>query len=139
MVENNEINFYIIYYNYLMKTFKINNNIIIFGSNAKENTLLVNEYKNKLPDNLWFHLDSLPSSHGISISLENKLNSNEINIIGNILLFLSKIKNGKYYLTYCKLIDVIPLKSYGLVNIKNYNKKLIKKINNFSIEDYKFK
>ena len=45
-----------------MKTIKIDNYIYKIGNNAKENNTLIDD-SNKL--DTWFHLESLPSCHGI--------------------------------------------------------------------------
>ena len=76
-----------------MKTFKINDKIIYFGSNSRDNTHLVSVFKKQHEDATWFHLTNRSSSHGFYLS-EDSLSNIEINVIGNILLSLSN-ENAK--------------------------------------------
>ena len=117
-----------------MKLFNINKKIIYFGSNAKENTDLVKRFKESNPEGLWFHLCDVPSSHGFYLS--NDLTNDELRIIGNILLKLSK-QEGKHNMDICKINDVSPTKTNGLVLIKNNKSVRIKVINCFKLDDYK--
>lgn len=122
-----------------MKTFKINNKTIYFGSNASNNTKLVDLFKEYNPKGLWFHLSNNPSSHGFYLE-DTNLEKDEINIIGNILLCLSKLnKNNKikYKMDICSLHDLKTTKTAGLVKIKNEKIVVIKNIMNFNLEDYK--
>lgn len=118
-----------------MKTFIINKKQIIFGCNAKENTQLVKKYKEKYPNGYWFHLSNTSSSHGFYLD-DIKLTSDDKRIIGNILLNLSKIKNGKYYMDICNLENVNLTKSTGLVSINNSKKFKIKLLYGFNIQNY---
>ena len=119
-----------------MKTFKINNKFIYFGSNAKENTELVKLYREYNPNGLWFHLSEQSSSHGFYLENE-KLDKDEIRIIGNILLKLSKVISKNNKMDICLLKDVKTTKTHGLVIIKNEKIKVIKNIVNFNLDDYK--
>ena len=110
-----------------MKTFSINEKIIIFGSNAKENTTLLKTYQEFNPDGLWFHLSDYPSSHGFYLG-GLKLSKEELRGIGNELLRISKYnkKEDKYYMDIVKLSDVRATKTVGLVEIRNERRFYIK-------------
>jgi len=119
-----------------MKLFQVNNKIVKFGSNAQENSDLVTEYKESHPTATWFHLTNRSSSHGFYLG-EGILDTSEINIIGNILLALSKEGGKNHKITMCQINHVNITKTPGLVNITNDKQKRIMKINNFDLTDYK--
>ena len=118
-----------------MKTFKLNNKIIYFGSNARNNSYLISVFQKQHNDAIWFHLTDRSSSHGLYLSRE-PLSKNEINIIGNILLSLSNENGKNNKITICPLKYVKTTKTPGLVNIKKETTKRIHKINNFNSSDY---
>lgn len=119
-----------------MKLFQVNNKIVKFGSNAQENSDLVTEYKESHPTATWFHLTNRSSSHGFYLG-DGILDTSEINIIGNILLALSKEGGKNHKITMCQINHVKITKTPGLVNITNDKQKRIVKINNFDLTDYK--
>ena len=119
-----------------MKSFIINKKTIIFGSNAKENTELVKKFKELETSTLWFHLSDLSSSHGFYTG-DEKLSKEDLQIIGNILLKLSKITSGKNKMDICDIKNVEPTNTNGLVTISKSKKVLIKFINCFKLDDYK--
>ena len=119
-----------------MKIFVINEKKIIFGSTAQENTDLVDSYQSKHPTATWFHLTNRSSSHGFYLG-DGILDTSEINIIGNILLALSKEDGKNHKITMCQLNNIKITKTPGLVNITNDKQKRIMKINNFDLTDYK--
>lgn len=119
-----------------MKLFQVNNKIVQFGSNAQENSDLVIEYTKSHPTATWFHLTNRSSSHGFYLG-DEVLDTSEINIIGNILLALSKEDGKNHKITMCQLNNVKITKIPGLVNITNDKQKRIMKINNFDLTDYK--
>ena len=119
-----------------MKLFQVNNKIVQFGSNAQENSDLVIEYTKSHPIATWFHLTNRSSSHGFYLG-DDILDTSEINIIGNILLALSKEDGKNHKITMCQLNNVKITKTPGLVNITNDKQKRIMKINNFDLTDYK--
>lgn len=109
-----------------MKEIIINNKIIYYGENAKENTLLVETFKQSHPSSIWFHLSDYPSSHCFYLDKE-KLNKNDLILLGNFLL--DKIKNKiiikkkqKFYLDQVSILDVETTKSWGLVKVRNVSK-----------------
>jgi len=118
-----------------MKTFKINDKIVYFGSNARDNTHLINLYSKSHSNAIWFHLTNRSSSHGFYLS-EDSLSNIEINIIGNILLSLSNENGKNNKITICPLKYVKTTNTPGLVNISNEKSKRIHKINNFLASDY---
>lgn len=118
-----------------MKTFRIGDKIVYFGSNARDNTHLINLYNKSHPNAIWFHLTNRSSSHGFYLS-EDALSNIEINIIGNILLALSNEHGKNNKITICPLKYVKTTKTPGLVNISNEKNKRIHKINNFNASDY---
>lgn len=118
-----------------MKTFIVNDKKIYFGSNAKENTLLLKKFKEINPEGLWFHLSEISSSHGFYLG--SNLSKIDLRIIGNILLKLSKESGSKVNMDICKIADIIPTKTNGLVIIERSKKFRIKIINGFKLEDYK--
>lgn len=118
-----------------MKTFKINDKIIYFGSNARDNTHLVSLFQKQHSDATWFHLTNRSSSHGFYLS-EEPLSNIEINIIGNILLSLSNENGKNNKITMCPLKYVKTTNTPGLVNISKEQTKRIHKINNFNSNDY---
>jgi len=106
-----------------MKEFKINDKIIYYGENAKENTLLVDKFKESNPDALWFHLSNYPSPHCFYLDKE-KMEKKEIILLG--IFLLDKIKNKislkkkeKVYLDMVNILDVKTTKTWGLVNVSN--------------------
>lgn len=117
-----------------MKSFELNKKIFVFGGNSKENTQLINKFKDSNENYLWFHLSDYPSSHGFYKG--EILNNKEINFIGNILIKLSKIMEKNVKLNYTNLNNVETTKTNGLVRIINYKTKKIKKIE-FNLNDYK--
>ena len=119
-----------------MKKFLIDTHSVVFGSNAQENSDLVSEYKESHPTATWFHLTNRSSSHGFYLG-EGILDTSEINIIGNILLALSKEDGKNHKITMCQINHVKITKTPGLVNITNDKQKRIMKINNFDLTDYK--
>jgi hypothetical protein len=113
-----------------MKVFLVNNKEILFGSNALENTDLVNSYKFTHPNATWFHLSNSRSSHAFCLQSE-ELNRSEKNIVGNILLALSKNTSKNQKMSFCKIKNVKSTNTPGLVNIKFFKEITIKKINEF--------
>ena len=118
-----------------MKTFKINDKIVYFGSNARNNTHLVSAFQKQHENAIWFHLTNRSSSHGFYLPNE-PLDNIEINIIGNILLSLSNETGKNNKITMCPLKYVKTTKTPGLVNISKERTKRIHKINNFDSNDY---
>jgi hypothetical protein len=118
-----------------MKTFKIGDKVVYFGSNARENSHLVSVFKKQHEDAIWFHLTNRSSSHGFYLS-EDSLSNIEINVIGNILLSLSNENGKNNKITICPLKFVKTTKTPGLVNINKERTKRIHKINNFNSNDY---
>ena len=118
-----------------MKTFKINDKIVYFGSNARENSHLVSVFQKQHQDATWFHLTNRSSSHGFYLP-DEPLSNIEINIIGNILLSLSNETGKSNKITICPLKFVKTTKTPGLVNISKERTKRIHKINNFNSNDY---
>jgi predicted ribosome quality control (RQC) complex YloA/Tae2 family protein len=122
-----------------MKTFNVNGKTIYFGSNAHDNSDLVNLYRSEYSNGYWFHLSNISSSHGFYLN-DEILTKVEKNIIGNILIHLSNKtlpKNQK--MIYCKLKNVKTTNKPGLVYTSNTSEISIKKIYNFNLCSYEIK
>jgi len=120
----------------LMKTFNVDGKTIYFGSNAQENSDLVDQHRINYPNGYWFHLSNISSSHAFYLNNET-LTKAEKNIIGNILINLSNKtlpKNQK--MIYCKLKNVKTTKTPGLVYTSNTSEVSIKKIYNLDLSFY---
>lgn len=114
-----------------MKTFNVNGKTIYFGSNAQNNSDLVNLYRSEYSNGYWFHLSNTSSSHGFYLN-DEILTKAEKNIIGNILIYLcNKTLPKNQKMIYCKLKNVKTTEKPGLVYTSNTSEISIKKIYNF--------
>jgi len=128
----------IFYYNYSEKKIIsedddiLDTDIIIpikIGKNANENKELIDEAKQY---DLWFHIDNLPSPHGIIyISESNVKKSNDIikdkiliNIVANLVRDNSKYKNQKMKIIYCPINNLSHGDTVGSVILKSTPKNI---------------
>jgi len=119
-----------------VKKFLIDTHQVVFGSNAQENSNLVIQYQTLHPNAFWYHLANRSSSHGFYLGNES-LERTHHNIIGNILLALSK-EHGKFNkMSICQLKYIKTTKTPGLVDIQNCKELSIKRIHTFDASEYK--
>lgn len=88
------------------------------------------------PTAFWYHLANRSSSHGFYLDNES-LDRTHHNIIGNILLALSKERGNFNKMSICQLKYVKTTKTPGLVNIQSCKELSIKRIHNFDASEYK--
>jgi predicted ribosome quality control (RQC) complex YloA/Tae2 family protein len=102
---------------------------IKIGQNANENKDLIDEAGKS---DLWFHIDDLPSPHGIIyISQSNVKNVNDIvkdkhliNIVANLVRDNSKYKNHKLKIIYCPINNLSHGDKIGSVFLKSSPKSI---------------
>jgi predicted ribosome quality control (RQC) complex YloA/Tae2 family protein len=107
------------------------NDIIIpikIGQNAKQNKELIDEANQ---NDLWFHIDNLPSPHGIIYISESNLSTNDIikdkiliNIVANLVRDNSKYKNQKMNVIYCPIKNISHGDKIGSVILKSSPKSI---------------
>ena len=103
--------------NYIKKEIEINENVyeILIGKNAYGNEEIIKMSDN---DDLWFHINNLPSAHLI-LKCKEKISKRDLYKIGNILLDHNKKVPRNSNIIYTKVKNIKLTNKLGSVITKN--------------------
>jgi len=105
-----------------MKEYEINDYKFYVGNNQLENNRLIEE---GTQSDIWFHLDKLPSPHGILKCNEKDLTKTIATQCCIIIKELSKFKNIRSVsVIYCSLKNIRRTNTPGKVIVKGKTKKM---------------
>jgi len=96
----------------------IENNIVYrLGRNAQENFNLIDDAES---EDIWFHLDDLPSGHCILKKPKDSILTNEMKLFaGSLIKKYSKAKNNKNTkIIFTEVKNVVKTKNLGEVRLK---------------------
>lgn len=97
--------------------------IIRIGRNADENDQLL---RSSPKDSLWFHLEGMPSPHGILFNADNEYSEDSIQRCSSLVKNFSKGKNiPKLAVQYLPLKNVKLTDTKGLVEISKKSRVIL--------------